>query len=232
MRLDKWVQKNKGCGKSEARRLIASGAVVVGGEEVRDSLFDVTQFNDVMIDGDLVQRNRAHYVMLNKPAGCVSATTDPEHQTVVDLINEPFAGELHLAGRLDKESTGLTILTNDGQWSRLITEPDEAVPKTYLVTTENVIMPETVAAFEEGFYFAYEDITTLPAELELLSERSGRVVIYEGKYHQIKRMFHAVGNRVTSLHREKIGGITLDEELPLGGYRCLTDTEVNFSKLG
>jgi len=226
MRLDKWIQKHKGCGKSTARLLIASGEVIVDGVSVRDSVFDVTRFHEIHIGKEVAQSNRAHYIMLNKPAGCVSATSDPEHQTVIDLITEPFAGLLHLAGRLDKESTGLTILTNDGRWSRLITEPDEAIPKTYLVTTEKPILPETVEAFRAGFYFAYEDITTLPAELEILTSNSARVIIYEGKYHQVKRMFHAVGNRVTSLHREKIGKITLDENLPLGQYRSLTDEEV------
>ncbi|MGJ8657388.1 MAG: 16S rRNA pseudouridine(516) synthase [Akkermansiaceae bacterium] len=228
MRLDKWVQKFKRCGKSEGRRLIASGEVLVDGEPVRDSLFDITRFHEIEISGESAQSNHAYYIMLNKPVGCVSATTDPEHQTVVDLIDEEYASVLHLAGRLDKESTGLTILTNDGQWSRLITEPDESIPKTYLVTTDKEITPETVTAFADGFYFAYEDLTTLPAELEILSSRSARVVIYEGKYHQIKRMFHAVGNRITSLHRERIGGIVLDEDLPLGSYRSLTKEEINF----
>ena len=226
MRLDKWIQKQKGCGKSTARRLIASGKVIVDSESVRDSLFNVTRFHVIHIADEPVQSNSAYYIMLNKPAGCVSATSDPEHQTVVDLIDEPFAELLHLAGRLDKESTGLMILTNDGRWSRLLTEPDEAIPKNYLVTTEKTLSPESVDAFREGFYFAYEDITTLPAELEILSSHCARVIIYEGKYHQIKRMFHAVGNRVTSLHREKIGNITLDENLPLGGYRSLTDAEI------
>jgi 16S rRNA pseudouridine516 synthase len=226
MRLDKWIQKYKPCGKYSARGLIASGEVRVDGESVRDSVFDVTRFHEIHISGELAQSNNAHYIMLNKPAGCVSATSDLEHQTVIDLIDEPFAGTLHLAGRLDKESTGLTILTNDGQWSRLLTEPDEAIPKTYLVTTEKMISPETMAAFREGFYFAYEDITTLPAELEILTSKSARVIIHEGKYHQIKRMFHAVGNRVTSLHREKIGAITLDKNLPLGHYRSLTKDEI------
>jgi 16S rRNA pseudouridine516 synthase len=225
MRLDKWIQRYKTCGKSSARGLIASGVVTVDGESVRDSLFDVTRFHEIHISGDLAQSNSAHYIMLNKPAGCVSATCDPEHQTVIDLINEPFAGTLHLAGRLDKESTGLMILTNDGQWSRLLTEPDAAIPKTYLVTTEKEIAQETLTAFREGFYFAYEDITTLPAELEILTPYSARVIIYEGKYHQIKRMFHAVGNRITSLHREKIGEITLDKNLSLGQYRFLTEEE-------
>ena len=229
MRIDKWVQKFKGCGKSVARRLIASGEVRVDGVAVRDSLFEVTRFHKVEVSGEVAQSNRAYYIMLNKPAGCVSATSDTEHETVVDLINEPFSDLLHIAGRLDKESTGLMILTNDGQWSRLITEPDEKIPKTYLVTTEKPISPETVAAFAEGFYFAYEDITTLPAELEILTSSCARVVIYEGKYHQIKRMFHAVGNRITSLHREQIGSISLDENLAPSDYRYLTDEEIDFS---
>lgn len=227
MRLDKWIQSHKQCGKASARRLIASGVVRVDGESVRDSVFEVTRFHEISIDDEVAQANHAYYIMLNKPAGFVSATTDPVHQTVIDLIDEPFSTQLHLAGRLDKESTGLMILTNDGQWSRLITEPDEAIPKTYLVTTEKEISPECVQAFRAGFYFAYEDITTLPAELEILTSSSARVIIYEGKYHQIKRMFHAVGNRITSLHREKIGNITLDENLPLGHYRFLTDEEIS-----
>ncbi len=228
MRLDRWVQGYGAYGRSSARRLIASGCVMVGGVVVRDGLADVGEFDEVRIDGDVVQSREAYYLMLNKPAGCVSATVDSEHETVMDLLDVPYAGELHIAGRLDKESTGLLLLTNDGRWSRLITEPAEAIPKRYLVTTEGDIGLEDVESFREGFYFAYEDVTTLPAELEILTSRCARVVIYEGKYHQIKRMFHAVGNRVTSLHREMVGGIRLDDGLGEGGYRVLTEAEVDF----
>jgi len=227
MRLDKWIQKYCDCGKSTARKMIARKSVIVDGNVVIDSLFEVNQFQRILLDGELVQDKEAYYIMLNKPAGVVSATVDPEHKTVVSLIDEPFADTLHLAGRLDKESTGLVILTNDGIWSRKLTEPDEAIPKSYLVTTEHEILPETVTAFTEGFYFAYEDITTLPAELEIHSEKSARVVIYEGKYHQIKRMFHAVGNRITSLHRESMGEIMLDKNLLSGCYRSLNFNEIN-----
>ena len=227
MRLDKWIQKYCQCGKSSARLMIARGSVVVNAEVIRDSLFEVHQFLEIELDGKLVQSKEAHYIMLHKPAGVVSATTDPEHKTVIDLIDEEYANTLHLAGRLDKESTGLMILTNDGQWSRMLTEPTKVIAKAYIVTTEVEIGIETVAAFEKGFYFAYEDMTTLPAHLEVLSSNEARVVIYEGKYHQIKRMFHAVGNRVTSLHRESIGTIVLDGNLPLGAYRCLRSDEIN-----
>jgi len=171
-----------------------------------------------------------YYIMMNKPQGCVSATIDDEHQTVIDLISESFAELLHIAGRLDKESTGLLILTNDGIWSKLLTEPRMLIPKRYLVTTEKEIIPEVKARFEGGFYFAYEDIMTLPAELEIVSTNSAIVTIYEGKYHQIKRMFHAVNNRVVSLHRLSVGCLILDESLELGAYRSLTDNEIAATK--
>jgi len=226
MRLDKWVQKCKGCGKSTARKLIASGKVMIDAEVMKDSLFDVGGFHKVEISGELVQSQEAYYLMLNKPAGCVSATVDPEHATVIDLIDEVYAKGLHIAGRLDKESTGLILLTNDGHWSRGLTEPDEAVAKIYLVTTESEMSSKDADLFAAGFYFAYEDITTLPSELEILEPKLARVTIYEGKYHQIKRMFHAVGNRVVALHREKVGGIELDKSLAQGSYRSLTPDEV------
>jgi len=227
MRLDKWIQKHCQCGKSSARRIIARGSVVVNQEVIRDSLFEVTRFQEIKLDGELVYHREAYYIMLNKPRGVVSATIDPEHRTVIDLIDGPYADTLHLAGRLDKESTGLMLLTNDGYWSRALTEPDKAIPKSYIVTTSDEISVETVTAFEEGFYFAYEDVTTLPAQLEILSPKEAKVVIFEGKYHQIKRMFHAVGNRVTSLHRESIGEIVLDRKLSIGAYRKLRSDEIN-----
>jgi len=226
MRLDKWIQKYQSCGKSAARRLIATGEVKIDEVVVRDSRLDVSPFHNVKVNGRLVHSLKAHYIMLHKPAGFVSATHDEENQTVIDLIDESFASGLHLAGRLDKESTGMLILSNNGNWTKLITEPEKAIPKTYLVATEKRISAETVQRFEKGIYFAYEDITTLPAELEILDVQVARVVLYEGKYHQIKRMFHTVGNRVTSLHREKIGHLLLDEALACGSYRSLTDTEI------
>jgi 16S rRNA pseudouridine516 synthase len=134
---------------------------------------------------------------------------------------------LHIAGRLDRASTGLLILTNDGKWSRRLTEPKEGVAKVYQVTTSEPISVETAEQFRQGIYFAYEDLTTQAADLQILTSQSAKVTIYEGRYHQIKRMFHAVGNRVTSLHRLSMGTIHLSEHLEPGQYRALTQDEID-----
>jgi len=164
--------------------------------------------------------------MMNKPAGYVSATVDDESETVVSLIDEPYAEVLHLAGRLDKQSTGLLVLTNDGGWSRRVTEPESSIGKRYLVSTESEIAEDAVASFAEGIYFAFEDLTTLPADLEVLTPQTAIITIYEGRYHQVKRMFRAVGNRVLSLHRLSIGELELDDSLASGEYRLLSPAEV------
>ena len=227
MRLDRFLFHHTNHGKKEIRRILAAGRVQVEGNVEKDSQHEIGDFTQVQLDGTLLRKDRACYIMLNKPAGYLSATTDPLHPTVMELIDEPET--LHIAGRLDRASTGLLILTNDGKWSRRLTEPKENVPKTYLVETAEPITEETHTHFTQGIYFAYEDLTTALAELEILTEKQARLTIYEGRYHQIKRMFHAVGNRVTSLHRESMGNITLDPALSSGQYRHLTEEEITLS---
>jgi 16S rRNA pseudouridine516 synthase len=122
----------------------------------------------------------------------------------------------------------LLLLTNNGRWSKAVTEPLEEISKVYRVTTRDEIPPETAAFFAAGIYFAYEDLTTRPALLEIIAEREARLTIHEGRYHQVKRMFHAVGNQVLSLHRESIGPLVLDHSLPPGKFRPLTAAEVAF----
>ncbi|MGI9239754.1 MAG: 16S rRNA pseudouridine(516) synthase, partial [Verrucomicrobiales bacterium] len=209
------------------RALIASGTVEVNGVTVLNGRASVGEFDRVAVAGEVLQDRRPIYVMMHKPASYVSATVDDEHPTVLDLIGDAFPGEdLHLAGRLDRSSTGLLLLTNDGAWSRALTLPGEEHAKVYLVETAEPIAEGTAEIFARGIYFGYEDITTGPAELEIVAERRGRLTIYEGKYHQVKRMFHAVGNRVVSLHRERIGKISLDPALAPGGWRELTEAEI------
>ncbi|MFT5471468.1 MAG: 16S rRNA pseudouridine516 synthase, partial [Verrucomicrobiales bacterium] len=211
-----------------ARGEIVTGNVRVDGEVVQQLLADVTRFSCVEFDGETIQAavERLHF-MLNKPVGVVSATVDVEHPTVLDLIEHPDKATLHLAGRLDRSSTGLVLLTNDGRWSDSLMSPERKVAKVYLVETDRPIPESAVEQFAAGFFFETENLTTRPAELELLGERSARVKLREGRYHQIKRMFHRIEEiRLISLHRERIGEIALPENLDFGQSRALTKPEI------
>lgn len=207
--------------------LLVQGRVQVNQQVVHSPTLEVTAFDTVLADGELIQPGKAaHYLMLNKPAGILSATDDPVHPTVMDLLPPELAKELHIGGRLDRASTGLMLLTNDGQWSRRATDPERKSPKVYRVTLGNPIHPDTEKVFAEGIHFPFENITTSPAKLERLSDTECRLTIYEGRYHQIKRMFGRFRNPVIALHREAMGAIRLDPNLQPGQFRSLTDEEI------
>jgi 16S rRNA pseudouridine516 synthase len=227
MKLDRFLAKQSSMGRTAAHRLIAAKRVRVDGEICANNQQEVDRFTRIELDETVLQQpERALYLMLNKPVGILSATTDPVHPTVIDLLDDPDKHTLHIAGRLDRGTSGLVLLTNDGRWSKRLMEPVERVPKVYLVETAEDIIPEAVAAFAAGFYFHTEDITTQPAELQLLAPRQARLTLYEGRYHQVKRMFHRVQNRVTALHRESIGSLHLPEDLQPGQWRALTPAEI------
>lgn len=231
MKLNRLVGKHESTGRQKAQVWIREGLICVNGQTVMEGSFEVTRFDRVEKEGTVIQAGqRAVYIMLNKPAGYLSATTDLVHPTVLDLIDDPDKSGLHLAGRLDRASTGLVLLSNDGTWTKRITEPMFKLSKSYLVTTAETIPVSAVQAFSEGFYFHTEDLVTQPAELVLLGEREARVTLWEGRYHQIKRMFHRVGNRVVGLHRESIGKLMLPGDLPPGAWRQLTSEEVDQMK--
>ncbi len=229
VRLDHFVAKHTSESESAARLAIAQGRVTLDGEVSRDHLSVVDSFCTVARDGELLQRAWLRtYLMLHKPVGYISATRDREHPTALDLIAHPAADTLHIAGRLDRSSSGLLLLTNDSAWSEALTHPEQKVAKTYLVETQQPISSDAEQRFAEGFYFEYEGITTKPALLERLGDRRARVTLEEGKYHQIKRMFHRLdGNRLVSLHRTQIGSIRLPAELQAGQWRELTEAEVS-----
>lgn len=227
MRLDRLISNHSQYSPRATRLLIAEGRVSVDGRVVRDARMEIDRFMMVSLEGQLIKaQTAAHYLMLHKPVGYLSATQDPEHTTVMELLPEELRPLLHIGGRLDRGSSGLLILTNDGLWSRRLTAPQIKIPKVYRVTTAEPIAADTSARFAQGIYFAFENLTTSPAQLEQLGPCEARLTIYEGRYHQVKRMFHAVGNRVLNLHRESMGGIVLDKVLAPGAFRPLSQSEI------
>ncbi|TBU76907.1 pseudouridine synthase [Phytopseudomonas daroniae] len=227
MRIDRLLSNLPRFNRQHSRLLLAAGRVRIDGQICRDSRFEVRTFHCVELDDEVLQTGKpARYFMLHKPIGVVSATTHPEHRTVLDLLDEPDKHELHLAGRLDLNTSGLLIITNDGLWSRRATAPDGSHAKVYRVETEQDIAPACIEAFAQGLYFAYEDLVTRPALLEIEAPRRARLTLHEGRYHQIKRMFGHFQNKVVGLHRESSGAIQLDPSLPPGTYRSLTQAEI------
>lgn len=227
MKLDRLIAAHQSMGRQAAHLAIAGRRVRVDGMIVVDSHHPVDRFMRVDLDEvPIHQPVRALYLMLHKPVGILSATKDHQHPTVLDLIDDPEKHTLHLAGRLDRATSGLVLLTNDGRWSKRFMAAENKVPKVYLVETEQAIPPDAQDAFARGFYFHTENITTLPADLVLLNECRARLTLHEGRYHQVKRMFHRVGCRVMSLHRESIGGISLPPDLPPGAWRQVDPTAI------
>ncbi len=227
MRVDRFLSNLPRFNRKQVRLLLVERRVTVDGVAVSDPHHEVREFSQVCVDDEVLQTGKsARYFMLHKPQGCVSATSDPQHPTVLDLLDEPDTHELHIAGRLDFNTTGLMLITNDGQWSRRLTQPQTKLPKVYLVETEQEIGPEYAVTFKAGLYFAFEDLTTQPAELELLGPTTARLGIIEGRYHQVKRMFGHFNNKVIGLHRERMGPLVLDAALAPGEYRALTDDEI------
>lgn len=227
MRLDRLLANQPELSRQQVQRLLAGRHVRVDGEIITDGASDVRVFARVEMDARVIQPGTpARYYMLNKPAGVISATHDPQHRTVLDLLAAPDREQLHLAGRLDGNSTGLMLLTNDGRWSRQLTQPGNGFAKTYEVETARPIDPTCVERFAAGLYFRFENLTTRPAHLELLGPNRARLTLQEGRYHQIKRMFGQFRNPVVALHRTHMGALALDSTLLPGQYRPLTAAEI------
>ena len=197
-----------------AKKLLENGEVILNGNTVTIGTIELGKFDHLTAAGKTLQSDTPRYILLHKPAGILSATTDPTHRTVIDLIDEPWAHELHLAGRLDRSTTGLVILTNDSKFSESLTRPENKIPKTYLVHTDQAIPEEAIEKFRKGMSFEKENTRSQPAIVDLLPENSCRLTIHEGLHHQIKRMFLRFDIRVTALHRESIGSYTLGDLQP------------------
>lgn len=226
-RLDRFVSERERINRKDVRLLLAQGRISVDGELAVSITQNIGPFTRVTLDQRVLQSKTAHYVMLHKIAGVVSATKDDQHRTVIDLLSAPYASELHIVGRLDFNSTGLLLLTNDGRWSRSLSDPSENIAKTYRVLLERPINNDYVKAFEEGMYFSFEGLTTRPAKLRIVSEFEAEVDLVEGRYHQIKRMFGRFDNPVKALHRLSVGSLNMDCGLAPGQWRELTLSELN-----
>ncbi|SIN84879.1 ribosomal small subunit pseudouridine synthase A [Salinivibrio sp. ES.052] len=226
MRLDKFLCETLGVTRTQASRVLKSESVTVDGNVIKSGAVKVSEEAEIEFEGRLLTLSGPRYFMMHKPAGVVCSHEDAFNPTVFVLLDEVNGEKLHIAGRLDADTTGLLLLTDDGQWSHRITSPKHQCTKTYRVWLADPIAADTASQFEQGVMLRGEKQVTLPAKLEQVDDYEALLTIHEGKYHQVKRMFAAVGNKVEALHRESVGALELDETLEPGEYRPLTDEEI------
>lgn len=213
--------------RKETKELIAAGRVTVNGMAAESHSMEIGAADTVCVDGKAVEAAAPVYLMLHKPAGCVTATSDEAEQTVIDLLPQAYRDmALFPVGRLDKESEGLLLLTNDGTFCTRVIEPEHHVPKTYYIEVGRAFAPDTEERFREGIVFPNGTLCR-PGEIEVSADRmSALVTVTEGKTHQVRRMAMACGSRVHYLKRVSIGKLTMGD-LPKGAVRELTQEELN-----
>jgi len=226
-RLDK-VLSNMGIGsRKEVKALVKAGEVLVDGIVAKDAGMQVDPYeNEIAVCGQVIQYRKFIYLMLNKPAGFVSATEDKYLRTVAELVPPEFAHfEPFPVGRLDIDTEGLLLMTNDGQLAHRLLSPKYKVPKLYYAQINKRLDEADIEKFKRGVVLD-DGYKTMPAQLEITGDGEALVTIHEGKFHQVKRMFEAVGKEVIYLKRLSMGGLTLDEDLDLGEIRELTEQEI------
>jgi len=233
MRLDKFICKSTELTRSEAKKILKLGEVTVNGEVAKNPAMQVHENNTITIDGQHLTARTSRYYMLHKEVDSICSNVDEVYPSVLNFLEVDKAFDLHIAGRLDADTTGLVLITDDGRWSHNVISPKKSCEKTYRVWLRNIIEPDNAVAliehFKQGIQLQGESSLTRPAKLTIVTD-SGvdnevLLTITEGKYHQVKRMFAAVGNRVIGLHREQIGAIQL-ADLPAGEWRELTVDEI------
>lgn len=224
-RLDRFISEKCQINRKKVRLILAQKRVMVDGVIASDVSQAIDKFSVIIFDGKSLQNNKPLYIMLHKPVGIVCATKDSKHKTVIDLLGDSLTSNekenLHIVGRLDLNTSGLVLLTNDSRWSEQLTSPESKVSKYYLVTLQKPLNTEYIQAFSDGMHFAYENIITKPATLKIISEFQAEVILTEGRYHQIKRMFGRFNNPVIALHRTAIGCYVLDETMSVGEYKLI-----------
>ena len=226
LRLDKYISNATDLSRTDVKKLIKAGQVSIDNEQAQSGSLKITDDQEIAIEGSIIQLMTTRYFMMNKPAGVVSATKDHNNPTALDLIYEHRNEQLQIAGRLDIDTTGLLLITDDGQWNHIVTSPRTDCKKIYLVELENPVGKDYQRKLEAGIALEGEKRRCLPATMEVIDDHHIRLCISEGKYHQVKRMMISLGNQVASLHRLQIGGIELDPDLEPGDYRPLTVDEI------
>lgn len=233
MRLDKFLAENTGLTRSQAAKALRQSAVSINGEIEKNGAVKITPEDEIYFEGQkLVWVPEGQYFMLYKPQGYVCSHDDGDYPTIYQFFDYPLSHKLHSAGRLDVDTTGLVLLTDDGQWSHRITSPKHHCEKTYLVTLADPVESYYQQEIEKGILLRGEKEPTKPAILDVLDDYQVNLTICEGRYHQVKRMFAALGNRVTALHRWRIGNIELDNTLQEGEFRPLHTEEIAYFKKG
>lgn len=228
-RLDKFLCDKKIGTRSQVKVLIQKGLVTVNDEVVKKADIKVSDTDVVCCQGEVLSSEEFGYFMLNKPAGLISATEDNSQQTVIDLFKDEPYKDLYPVGRLDKDTEGLLLITNDGPLGHKLLSPKKHIPKTYYAKLAHELSQADIVALENGVDIGEKNLT-LPAKVEVLEECAVHITITEGKFHQVKRMFEVVDNRVLYLKRISMGGLCLDETLQLGEYRKLTEEELAMLK--
>lgn len=228
LRLDKYLADSGIGTRNEVKKYIKTGLITVNNVVVKDNSFKVNTDCDIIYyKGNIVNYRKYIYIMLNKPSGVVSATEDKNDTTVVDILPEIYKNvDVFPVGRLDKDTLGLLLLTNDGEFAHNTLSPKKHFDKTYIVEFAGTLPDNAVEIFKQGIQL--KDFKCKSAELIVLSENKAKVIISEGKYHQVKRMFKSIGCEVTKLKRTAFGKITLDTNLKLGECRELNTKEMEY----
>ncbi len=231
MRLDKFICKSTELTRTEAKKLLKKGAVKVNDEVIKNPATQVHENNSVTIGTQTLVARTSRYIMMHKPLDTICSNVDEVHPSLLHLLDVDKAFDLHIAGRLDVDTTGLVLITDDGRWSHNIISPKKECTKTYRVWLRESIHfkqdPNAIEIFQQGVQLQGENGLTKPAILEIIDDKEVLLSITEGKYHQVKRMFAAIGNKVVGLHREQIGAVKLDNALAPSEWRYLSQEEVD-----
>ncbi|WP_158589085.1 pseudouridine synthase [Alginatibacterium sediminis] len=225
-RLDKYLCHNLVLTRSQVKTLLKSSEILLDGDVCKFGKQIITQEQVVTYQGKHITHRGHRYYQLNKPKGWVCDRDNPHYPCAIDLISDPVADELQVVGRLDADTTGLLLISSDGKWSQLVRSPNQNKFKTYQVELSQSISDAQIAQLEQGVELNAEPKPTLPAHCKRLNDNQIEISIQEGRYHQVKRMFAAVGNKVISLHRCQIAHIPLDPNLKPSESRLLNEAEI------